>query len=385
MFRVDPTFSFVATAMVSMVSAVGSPAAHAQAGVMLEALEQIRQNALFVDPATDRAQFAADVIRGFLASKDAYADYLLPAEVQSLKRIDAGQVGGVGLEVRRDPSGVIRCFPDPDGAAHVAGVLPMDEVLSVDGVPMRGRSTSAVAAHLAGAVGTPVRLELRQGPDARIRNVRIVRTRLDPRTVRSTSAGNQVVLRILAFSPGTRDELRSALRAIGDPGAPVVLDLRGNPGGDVHAAIDSAMLFVAQGKPLMSLMARGRRQDYVSSVAPLFERMPLLIWQDAQTASAAEAFVAALTGNGRAESIGVRSFGKGKRQAFVALSDASALLLTDGVLLPPNGIPFEGRGLDATVTLGANPGTEDYLAATRSWLHRVAVPRKEAPATGGAK
>ena len=385
--RFHAPFLALATAGIAVLAAAGSPAAHAQGSVLLEALEQIRQNATFVDPATDRAQFAADVLRGYLAGKDAHADYLLPAELQRLKRIDgAREGGGVGMELRRDASGSIRCFPDPAGAARRAGVLPADELLAVDGISVRGRSLSAVAAHLAGAVGTPVRLDLRQAPEEPPRRVQVTRSRLDPDTVHTARIGRQAIVRILGFSPNTRDELRSALRALDDPDAPVVLDLRGNGGGDVHAAIDSAMLFVAQGRPLMTLVARTRRQAYVSSVPALFERMPLVLWQDAQTASAAEVFIAALTGNKRAESVGVRSFGKGTRQGFIELSDGSALLLTDGHLLPPSGVPFDGLGLDASVAMdGADLATADYLAASRTLLQRAAAPRSAAPATGVAR
>jgi len=96
---------------------------------------------------------------------------------------------------------------------------------------------------------------------------------------------------------------------------------------------------VARRRPLMTLVGRQRRQAYSVSAASLFGRTPLVLWQDGQTASAAEALIAA------------PSFGKGTRQAFVELSDGSALRLTDGRLRSPAGTAYDGHGLTPSASL----------------------------------
>ena len=135
------------------------------------------------------------------------------------------------------------------------------------------------------------------------------------------------------------------------------------------------MLFVPQGRPLATLATRAGRRDYTASVAPLFARQPLVLWQDGDTASAAEVFIGALTGNARAASLGTTTYGKATRQTFFPLPDGSALLLTDARVQAPGGVSFEGRGLPPTRALGLPaPATRDYLAATSAWLAAQPAP-----------
>ena len=154
------------------------------------------------------------------------------------------------------------------------------------------------------------------------------------------------VIRLVGFAPGTRRELAELLSARA-PGAPLVLDLRGNAGGDLHAAFDAASLFLARGAPIASVRARDGIHGYASTTDPLaaLDGQRAVLWQDGATASAAEVFIAALTGNARAVSVGARSFGKGTRQDLIELSDGSALVLTTGHLRTPAGVEFDGRGL----------------------------------------
>jgi carboxyl-terminal processing protease len=95
----------------------------------------------------------------------------------------------------------------------------------------------------------------------------------------------------------------------------------------------------------------------------------LYIWQDENTASAAEVFIAGLTQNKRALSLGTQSFGKGLAQRVVELTDGSALFITYGKLIPPSGRSFHEMGLKADYPLSA--GSAVFDAAYRAMLRRV--------------
>ena len=87
------------------------------------------------------------------------------------------------------------------------------------------------------------------------------------------------------------------------------------------------------------------------------------------TASAAEIFIAALTENNKAVSVGHRTFGKGTQQDFILLSDGSALVLTTGKMLTPTGLDYQGLGLNPIhELLEKSPSTEDYLLTTKKLL-----------------
>jgi C-terminal processing protease CtpA/Prc len=93
------------------------------------------------------------------------------------------------------------------------------------------------------------------------------------------------------------------------------------------------------------------RKDALHCLATNLTRRSLLLLQDSVTASAAEAFIAGLTGNGRARSIGERSYGKGLAQRFLPLPDGSALLLTYAEILTPGEVSWHERGLVPDIQL----------------------------------
>jgi carboxyl-terminal processing protease len=153
----------------------------------------------------------------------------------------------------------------------------------------------------------------------------------------------------------------------------LILDLRGNAGGDFFAAIDAAMLFVPKGATIVSVRSRSGFRSYANTMASA--KAPLgrvFVWQNEGTASAAEVFLAALTENGGAVSVGRRSFGKGTRQDIIELHDGSALIMTTGILLTPQGVEYDGRGLPPK--LEARGGTSEYVRVTqRATLPRAGV------------
>jgi carboxyl-terminal processing protease len=344
------------------------------ADVLPPVLATIRQAALFDEAAPDEPAWRATLLRAYLAANDPHADLLDAEEMRRLRQLQTGSAGGVGMTLRLAAPGHVACLPDADGPARRAGVQPLDEVLAVDGVAMAGRSPLAIAARISGPVGTPVTLALRL-PGGAPRQVRIVRAAVDATGVTARRLDGRLVVRIPAFAPATRDAVRRVLLERADASEPLVLDLRGNGGGDFYAALDTAMLFVPAGRPLATLVTRAGTRIYTASVVPPFAQAPLVLWQDGDTASAAELFIGALTGNARAASLGTTTFGKATRQTFFPLPDGSALLLTDARVLPPGGASFEGRGLRPTRALELPaPATRDYLAATHAWLAAQPAP-----------
>jgi carboxyl-terminal processing protease len=96
---------------------------------------------------------------------------------------------------------------------------------------------------------------------------------------------------------------------------------------------------------------RQGEKRYDCAEAGAFCTVPLYALQDDRTASAAEVFIGALTRNGRAVSLGARTFGKGRTQKVLSLMDGSGLILTDGELILPDGESYDGVGLEPGVAL----------------------------------
>ena len=313
----------------------------------------------------DKTAIVRGALSAYLTELDPYSQYLDPKQYRLFKDVLSAQYSGVGMELDRDSQGRYICLPYPGGPADSAGVQSGDQLLKVDGQAVSGLSPWQVAQAVRGKAGSRVKLLVRQG-SARARMVTATRANLDQETVFADQVDGVNRLRITRFGVLTPGQLRQALMRQKEA-EPLILDLRGNPGGDLGAAIDSAALLAPLGKTLVTVRTRAGDKPYVNSTQPLRTPGRTYIWQDQRTASAAEVFSAALTRNGSAVSIGRTTFGKGLRQSVLELSDGSALILSDAYLIPPDGKPYHGKGLAPDREVKAKePKDRDYLALMKT-------------------
>ena len=131
------------------------------------------------------------------------------------------------------------------------------------------------------------------------------------------------------------------------------------------------MLFLRKEKKILSIQTKKSSKHYTSSNDSVSFASPIFLWQDEATASAAEVFIAALTDNNKAVSVGKKTFGKGTTQDVIELSDGSALVLTTGHLRTPSGLEYHGIGLAPSYELAShNPDTADYVAKTAELIRQ---------------
>jgi hypothetical protein len=142
------------------------------------------------------------------------------------------------------------------------------------------------------------------------------------------------------FTGRAPDDLEKALGRLRHDGAKqVVLDLRGNPGGQVSASVDIASMFLPRNT--LVFRTRGRKkdvdEDFVTTRNGQFRDVPLIVLIDRRSASASEALAGSLQDHDRALLVGQRSFGKALVQAPFALPAGDIVWLTIGRVLTPSG------------------------------------------------
>jgi carboxyl-terminal processing protease len=155
----------------------------------------------------------------------------------------------------------------------------------------------------------------------------------------------------------------------------LVFDVRGNPGGELLAAVDVADRFIERGI-IVSTHGRNTQEDrtYSAHEQQGKWRMPLVVIVDQDSASAAEIFAGAIRDHGRGRIVGVRSFGKGSVQMIIPLDESNAgVKLTTAKFYSPSGRPVSGVGVTPDVLVrmvakpidGKLPASEDamYMAA----------------------
>ena len=322
-----------------------------------EAITQIRQHGL---QRLTTQEVVRQTLQNYLRSIDPFSDYLSPEEYQQFKNAQQQHYAGVGIELHRDATGRTVCTPYAQGPAMRAGISTGDILEAVDGRAVLGRSLLAVSAQIRGEKGTKVHLTIAT-TTGQSRDIVIERADIQVHSVRVEQHAPLPLIRILTFAKGTAQELQATLTHFAKAPA-LILDVRGNPGGALYSAIDAAKLFLPPGQTIVSIQTQDNLEVYRQELAAASLTVPLYLWQDEHTASAAEVFIAALIQNKRAVSIGNKTFGKGIVQDVIELTDGSALYLTTGKLQTPDGTLYHERGLEPTYLLEIPAKSEDYLA-----------------------
>jgi carboxyl-terminal processing protease len=309
----------------------------------------------------------AQAIRAYFQTLDPYSTYLSPSERRFLAANDRPNYSGVGMDILAGPKGEIFCVPYDDSPAHQAGILSGDRLLAVDGQNVRDKAPVSLPALLRGAAGSRVNLTV-AGTTGRPRTVTLTRANLNRQAVESVFDGLVLKIRIYRFEAETAEEVKRGLLSQPDHQR-VVIDLRGNTGGDLKAAVDTADLFLPAGSLILTVTGRPYSgikpvEHRATGQSPKFIDSQVVIWQDRLTASASEVFIAALKTRRRAASIGSQTFGKGVSQTLTPASGGGLFILTTGELTPPDGQLFNRKGLAPDLLLRRADHEGDYYNRT---------------------
>jgi carboxyl-terminal processing protease len=316
-------------------------------------------------------------IQGMIASlNDRETSYISPADLRAGALDLNATYQGIGASVS-DRSGEIRIVaPFRDSPAEVAGIRSGDAILAVDGEPTDGWTDDLAVEKIRGPEGTVVVLEVRH-TDGTIETLEITRGEIDIESVfrepnleiipgeSGTSlvdrTGAEVTdicyLAISQFHENTHAELRAKGADIESSGCTgLILDLRGNPGGGLQSTIDVADEFLDEGTIIIEEDTNENWDVRSATPGGILTEIPIVVLQDAGSASGAEVLAAAVRDNGRGKIVGTRSFGKGTVNQLVPLTscdsgDCGAVYISIGRWRTPNEQLIEGLGIEPDVEI----------------------------------
>lgn len=297
------------------------------------------------------AQPAYGAVRGALASLDDPYTIFVEPEPRKLERAELdGQFGGIGATIVLNEEGRVELTPLFESPAEKAGVLKGDTVLEVDGVAVApDTSLDDVRALIIGDIGTIVSLTL-----ARLGNVDPITVEIERAVIETPSVSWRIAeedptigyVKVTLFSNRTNRELDRAFTELDEAGAThYILDLRGNGGGLLDAAVDVSSQFLREGTVLSEDRSNGEGKTYEVREGGNLLDQPLVVLVDGGTASASEIVAGALQDYDRATLIGERTFGKASVQLVYDLSDESSLHVTVAKWFTPNNQNIDGNGL----------------------------------------
>jgi len=339
--------ALAASFTLGVVAGAGSTPDHdpaPQSGVLDDAADQIVGSSLLP---VDKDALDAAAIKAMLATAgDQWGSW---AEGNAAD----GAYAGVGIWLRRSGTALVVSRVAADSPAHRSGIAVGDQLRAVDGRSTAGLSPADVAGALRGNPGTTVRLVVLHG--AALKTLSLTRAEVPALevtdTMLSTSVGR---ITVPSFSRGTGRQVRDALaRLLHQHAQGIVLDLRGDPGGLLTEAVETASVFL-DGGTVVTYTRRGGEETTLDAEAKGNTTVPVVVLVDGGTASAAEVVTGALQDRGRAVVVGSRTFGKGTVQEPKHLSDGSSLALTVARYHLPSGRSVEGVGIEPDIEVVSN-------------------------------
>lgn len=297
------------------------------------------------------------MISGLAASlEDPYTFFLPPVENKLFAEDMSGQFEGVGMEIAVKDQILTVVSPLKGTPAERAGVKSGDRILKIDGVETRGLDISDAVKKIRGPRGTEVTLTmLREGWDS-TREIKVTREAINVPILESELRSDGIyVITLASFTSNSPDLYRNALRQFVTSGSDkLILDLRGNPGGYLEAAVDMASWYLPSGAIIVTEDYAGNSDNIVhrSRGYDIFtDKLKMVILINRGSASASEILAGALRSHGVAKLVGEPTFGKGSVQELVDITADTSLKITVARWLMPDGqqIPITGIVPDVEV------------------------------------
>jgi len=315
-------------------------------------------NAYYVDE-VDPQKLIRKGIDGMLESLDPYTDFIPEEELEGFRITTTGQYAGIGALIGVVNKKTVITHPYKNFPAYNAGLKVGDEIIAVDGVEVQGRSTTEVSSLLKGAAKTDVEIKIRRPGLKNDLVLKIKRERIIIKNIAYAGLIDEEIgyIKLDDFTPGAGKEVAEAVGKLKQQGAKkLILDLRDNPGGMLHEAVNIVNLFIPKGKEVVSM--KGKVADwnktYTTLNNPLDTEIPIVILTGEGSASASEIVAGALQDYDRAVLVGRKTFGKGLVQATRQLSYNAQLKVTTAKYYIPSGrciqeLDYSHRHADGTV------------------------------------
>lgn len=342
-------------------------------------LDELRQfaevygavKAHYVEPVEDK-KLIHEAISGMLSGLDPHSAFLDAEAFKELQVGTQGEFGGLGIEVGTEDGFIRVVAPIEDTPAARAGILAGDLIIKIDDKAAKGLTLNEAVKLMRGAPKTSITLTLSRKGASQPIVVTLQRDVIRVQSVRTQwVAPGYGFVRITQFQEHTLESLVDKVNALfaaakADPAKPIkglVLDLRNDPGGLLHAAIGVSAAFLPE--QVVVVKTDGRQEDakraYLAvaddyrrtpsedplpRLNPLAKTIPMVVLVNGGSASASEIVAGALQDHGRAKVLGTQSFGKGSVQTILPLTRSTAIKLTTALYYTPKGRAIQAKGIE---------------------------------------
>ena len=278
-----------------------------------------------------------------LAELDPHSTYIPAQNLEEVNSELEGSFSGIGIQftIQQDTIHVNNVIQG--GPSEKVGLMAGDRIIEVDDSAFVGKIVTNYESmkRLKGPKGSEVKLGVFRPGEKETLHFTIVRGDIPVKSVDAAYMLNDKFgyIKVNKFGETTYPELLISLAKLNQANCEgVVIDLRGNTGGYMGAAIQMVNEFLPKNRLIVYTQGRkSPRENYTSNGTGSSQKMPIVVLMDEGSASASEIFAGAIQDNDRGTIIGRRSFGKGLVQQPIDFSDGSAIRLTIARYYTPSG------------------------------------------------
>lgn len=298
----------------------------------------------------DKQKRVWGMAQGLAASLgDPYTIFLPPQENKQFNEDISGHFEGVGMEIAiRD--GVLTVVSPLKGTpAFKAGLKAGDKIIKINGESTEGMGIQESVNKIRGPKGSKVKFTIIRESELEPIEIEVTRDRIEIPVIETSEPADGIfMIELMSFTEDSPKRFANALAEfVNSRDKKLIIDLRGNPGGYLDAAVDIASWFLPKGAIVVSEDFGSKRSALVhrSKGYNIFEDIELVILIDKGSASASEILAGALQAHKKAKLIGTNSFGKGSVQELVPISKDTSLKVTVARFLLPDGNWIMEKGI----------------------------------------
>ena len=318
--------------------------------VFTEVFDLVRNNYVENVPAD---QLMDGAFAGVTDAIDEFSYYVPPGQMNAYRGFNDVEDNGIGLIVTKRFGYGYVIAPVAGSPAAKAGVERGDFIEKINGTPTAKMAVWQIRSALQAA--KPLHLQVLRGGQTKREDFTIQAATFHPVAITTQQFGAVTYVKIPFFEKGTAAQLKSALESVRKNGSrKLILDVRGNAGGDVQEAITAADELLGSGLITSVQGRQAEAKQWQADRATDYDG-ELEVLTDNSTASGAEVFAGAIHGNNRGKTVGLTTYGKSVVQKFIPLPSGGGVYMTVAHYTTPESKPIKEGGLrpDVIVDISA--------------------------------
>lgn len=298
-------------------------------------------------------------IDDMLETLDPYTNYIAADDIESYRIMTTGEYSGIGAVVERMDGVSTVVIPYEGFAAHEAGLKAGDQIHAINGITLEGKTQEEVRYLMKGQSNSEITLVVKRFGIEEKFEVRVKREKIavDSVPYAGMVTDNVGYVRLTSFTQNVGRSIGIKVLDLLEKGATsIILDLRGNPGGLLHEAVNVSNIFIEKGRKIVTQKGKVRANDWTYNTLnePVDPELPVVILTDNGSASASEIVSGVIQDYDRGVLVGRKTFGKGLVQIERPLSYDAVVKITTAKYYTPTGrciqaIDYSNRNEDGSV------------------------------------